>query len=138
MYFLIYVSSAVEPFSNEELRALLEKARAANVRAGVTGLLLYKDGNFMQMLEGEQHAVEAIQAKIVADTRHKGIITLLKGQTATREFSEWSMGFRNLHTPEASRTPGYSEFLNTSLSSAEFTDNPSRTRKLLLLFKEKM
>jgi Sensors of blue-light using FAD. len=48
MFFLVYVSSATRPFSREDLRVLLETCRKNNAELGVTGMLLYKDGNFMQ------------------------------------------------------------------------------------------
>ncbi len=57
MFFLVYVSSATRPFSGEDLRALLETCRKDNAELGVTGMLLYKDGNFMQVLEGDEDAV---------------------------------------------------------------------------------
>jgi hypothetical protein len=138
MYFLVYVSSALIPLSRKELESLLVTCRANNARDGITGLLLYKDGNFMQMLEGERSAVETAFRKIQSDARHHGIIKLLEGDTPAREFSEWAMGLRDLLSPEAQRVPGYSEFLNSSLLSEEFTRNPSRGRKLLLVFKAAM
>ena len=138
MHFLVYVSSASIPLSGSELENLLVKCRANNAKAGLTGLLLYKDGNFIQMLEGERAAVDEAFRKIQLDPRHHGIIELLEGETPAREFSEWSMGLRDLRSPEAQRVPGYSEFLNSSLLSEEFTRNPSRARKLLLIFKAHM
>ena len=72
---------------------LLEHARRNNEKAGVTGMLLYKDGNFMQVLEGEERVVQALSAKIGRDPRHEKMVTLLEGPLAEREFSDWSMGF---------------------------------------------
>jgi hypothetical protein len=138
MYSLVYVSSALTLLSRKELETLLVACRANNARDGITGLLLYKDGNFMQMLEGERSAVEASFRKIQTDPRHHGIIKLLEGDAAAREFGEWSMGLRDLRSAEAERVPGYSEFLNSSLLSEEFTRDPSRGRKLLLVFKAAM
>ncbi len=57
MFFLVYVSSAVRPFSRVDLDDLLATSRANNARVGITGMLLYKDGNFMQVLEGDEEAV---------------------------------------------------------------------------------
>ena len=53
MYQLIYLSSATEMFTKEKLLALLEQSRPNNARLGITGILLYSNGNFMQTLEGE-------------------------------------------------------------------------------------
>jgi Sensors of blue-light using FAD len=137
LYSLIYVSSASQPFTTAELTKLLQGARERNTSLGVSGMLLYKDGNFMQLLEGEEEAVLSLYRLIAGDTRHKGAMTLLKGSVQTRSFPDWSMGFRDLHAP-GEDLPGYSDFLNTPLNSGEFVTHPSQAQKLLLMFKEKM
>lgn len=138
MFFLVYVSSAVRPFSRSELEDLLATSRDNNARAGITGMLLYKDGNFMQVLEGEEGAVRALYDKIGDDPRHRGEITLREGFTEERQFPDWSMGFRDLQSPEARAIPGFSEFLNTPLTGREFSEDPTRAQKLLLTFKKTM
>ena len=67
MFFLVYVSSATRPFSGEDLRVLLVTCRKDNTELGVKGMLLYKDGNFMQVLEGEEGAVRGLYERIAAD-----------------------------------------------------------------------
>ncbi len=138
MYSLTYVSSAVNLFSPEDLRALLTQSRNNNERAGITGLLLYKSGNFMQVLEGERDAVLAAKARIAADARHRGILVLLQSEVAQRSFRNWSMAFRDLDAEGARATPGYDEFLNTPLNDERFVRDPSASRRLLLVFKENM
>jgi Sensors of blue-light using FAD len=138
MYFLVYVSSAVQLFSPAELQDLLAKSRANNAQLGISGLLLYKDGNFMQVLEGEQAAVQSLHTHIARDPRHRGLITLLQGTHPERQFPEWAMGFCDLNTSEVRSLPGYSEFLNTPLTGNEFAADPTRCQKLLLTFKQKM
>ena len=138
MFFLVYVSSATRPFSGEDLRVLLETCRKNNAELGVTGMLLYKDGNFMQVLEGDEGAVRGLYEKIAADPRHSGEITLQQGFAEGRQFPDWSMGFRDLDSPEAHADPGYSEFLNAPLTGREFSGDPSRAQKLLITFKRTM
>lgn len=137
MYQIVYVSSATVPFPTADLLALLDKSRTNNARAGVTGMLLYRDGNFMQVLEGEEAAVRATYDRIEADPRHRGSLVLLRGQVPGRQFPDWSMGFRDLNSEEVRATPGYNEFLNAPLTGAEFAD-PARCHKLLLTFKRSM
>src|ERR687893_1319722 len=86
VFFLVYVSSAVRLFSAEDLRALLETCRKNNAELGVTGMPLYKDGNFMQVLEGDEEAVRGLYARIVAAPRHRGEITLQEGFAEGRQF----------------------------------------------------
>lgn len=134
MFQLVYLSSATKPFTKEELVALLNHSRANNQRNGLTGMLLYKDGNIMQVLEGERATVEKRFDLIRHDPRHKDIIVLESGEVPGREFGEWSMGFRDLQDPALRSLPGYNEFLNKSLVIEEFADNPSAAGTLLRLF----
>jgi hypothetical protein len=138
MFFSIYVSSAVELFSEKELVDLLEISRKNNHAVGLTGMLLYKDGNFMQFLEGEKSQVKALMVKIEKDPRHTGLITLLEQESDRREFSEWAMGFKKLGPEALAEVPGYSDFMNTSLMSEQFVSNPSQSLKLLLKFRDLM
>jgi hypothetical protein len=101
-------------------------------------MLLYKDGNFMQLLEGSQPVVDALYTKITRDPQHIGPITLLKGEVPERAFAHWSMGFRELKSTRDEQVPGYDDFLNTPLTSGDFVAHPSRAQKLLLMFKERM
>jgi hypothetical protein len=138
MFQLVYASSALRPFSEPELRTLLRKARQNNVKLGVTGMLLYKGGNFLQALEGEQEVVTTLLTSIESDPRHRGVLVLLRRTSEQRDFPDWSMGFRNLANQDAGNMPGYSDFMNTSLTGAELSQDPNRCMKLLLLFKKNM
>jgi hypothetical protein len=138
LFYLVYASSAVRPFSRPDLSDLLATSRENNARLGITGMLLYKDGNFLQALEGEEGAVRALYERIGTDPRHGGEITLLEGHTEERQFPDWSMGFRDLNSPEERDASGYSEFLNAPLTGQEFSDDPTRAQKLLLTFKRTM
>lgn len=137
MFSLTYVSSASEPFSARHLRALLQKCVSNNRPRDVTGMLLYKDGNFMQVLEGEEKVVRAVHNVIAADPRHRGLMTLLQGSTPGRQFPDWSMGFKDLGA-DLDNPEGYSEFLNLPLTGTEFKSDPSKAQKLLLTFKKSM
>lgn len=138
MFYLVYVSSATRPFSEADLSDLLETSRENNAKLGITGMLLYKDGNLMQVLEGEEELVRALYEKIGTDPRHDGAITLHQSIAEERQFPDWSMGFRNLDSPELRTVPGYSEFLNSPLTGGEFSADPSRSQRLLLTFKRTM
>ena len=134
MYGKKYVSSAVKSFTRSELRELLAVCVANNRPLEITGMLLYKDGNFMQVLEGDEASWRGVHEKILRDPRHRGLINLLQGDQGGRQFPTWSMAFRDLESAECVATPGYSEFLNTPLTSQAFAD-PSRCQKLLRTFK---
>ena len=112
MFHLVYVSSAVNLFSEEQLRELLEISRVNNTKCGLTGMLLYVDGNFIQALEGEKEDVMVTNLRIARDPRHCGLLVLLRGEIAQREFPDWSMEFRRVDAETGGTVPGYSDFLN--------------------------
>jgi hypothetical protein len=136
MYTVIYVSSAVNLFSDQDLATLLEKARINNHSLNITGMLLYKDGNFMQLLEGPRDAIDGLLLKIESDPRHRGMLRLLQQDRPEREFSDWAMGFKSLDPSSVCDIPGYSDFLDLPLNSDEFLQKPSLSLKLLLNFKK--
>ena len=136
IFFHVYASSAVRPFDSSELQQLLEKSRENNAALGVSGMLLYKDGNFLQVLEGREAAVHALAEKIHRDPRHNRVTTLLEGFESEYQFPAWSMGFRDLELEEAKTTAGYSDFLDTAFNPRAFATDPTVAQSLLLIFKE--
>ena len=107
MFHLVYSSTAVAPFSASELLAGLTLYRAKNLRLGITGLLIYRQGEFMQALEGEEATVRALFATIRDDPRHQHVHLLVGLKVPKRYFPRWSMGFKNLEETEAIAAPGY-------------------------------
>lgn len=132
---LIYLSASTVDFSHQDLRELLSKARENNSSLGVTGMLLFKGGTFLQVLEGQKEVVLALYNKISLDTRHTQITTVFQGVSPQREFPDWSMGFHDLNSPDTKNIPGFTHFLASSLTTADFGD-AKRAKRLLLLFKE--
>lgn len=96
MHTWVYVSAAQALFDDQQLSALLTQSRRDNRARGITGMLLYVDGNFMQALEGEHAIVEALLQKISRDPRHKRIVTLYHAPIPERNFPDWSMGLVRL------------------------------------------
>jgi Sensors of blue-light using FAD len=135
LFILVYVSAAVTWFSDSELRALLAGARRSNQQSGITGMLLYKDGNFMQALEGEEAPVLSLYARLQADRRHRGVLTLDSGHAGTRQFAQWSMGFHDLSAGQGAMPDGYSRFLDEPLTSPAFARDPGRCWDLLEAFR---
>ena len=138
MLSLVYVSTVKGGFSPADLVALLEQSREKNARLGITGMLLYKDGNIMQVLEGPDDVVRQLVKTIYADDRHHGVIQLLERQIEQRQFPDWTMGFKDLNDPALRENPGYSEFMNQPLDSQMFRTEPSKARKLLEVFRRNM
>ncbi|MTI63057.1 BLUF domain-containing protein [Methylophaga sp.] len=91
---IMYSSSAVDLFSAEALDQLMLKSRHKNAHFGVTGCLIYHDGNIIQYLEGSKASVDFIYGSIVRDSRHHDIHLLCNDQVDKRAFRDWSMALR--------------------------------------------
>lgn len=91
---LVYMSTARQAMSNVALHSLLTKARANNRAADVTGVLLYAEQSFIQVLEGPPQALDETMARVESDPRHKNITRLLREPIEARCFSSWAMGYR--------------------------------------------
>lgn len=112
MHHLMYLSSATHALSNDDLRNILTTSRKNNARNDITGLLLYHDKSILQILEGDKTAIYALYLKIMKDPRHTGVLTLIDEETTTRDFSDWSMGFKNLSDKEWEELSGYTNLGN--------------------------
>jgi hypothetical protein len=115
---------------------LLKRSVQRNGQASVTGLLLYKDGCFMQALEGEESVVVSLFSKISRDPRHHHVIPLIHEPIEQRYFPDSAMAFRDLDAAELRNLPGYSEFLNTPLNGELSAQDIPTSKRLLLFFKQ--
>ena len=136
LFQIVYTSTAAEWFGRTELVELLKGSVQRNTRAGITGLLLYKDGSFMQALEGDEAAVMRLFAKINRDPRHHHVIPLIHERIEQRHFPNFAMAFRDLETAQLRSLPGYSEFMNTPLDGELLAKDIPNCKKLLLFFKQ--
>ena len=115
MKYIVYVSQAAKAFSTDDLAGLLTHSRERNSADGVTGLLVYryntdfKRGNFLQVLEGTDDALDDVWRRISGDPRHHTIIVLDEGESDVRMFGDWSMGFRNVDENDLAKFAGFSE-----------------------------
>lgn len=96
---LIYWSRSTGAFDRELIGSILATARRRNAEDGVTGLLLYSDAAFLQVLEGEAATVEATFARICSDARHQDVTVLHAGAIERRRHPGWAMGFHHLVDP---------------------------------------
>lgn len=96
---LLYVSHATRAMSPEEIDRLLHGARERNRLRGVTGALLYYDGRFVQVLEGEAAAVEQCFSRIRTDPRHEQVTPLHREPIEAARFPQWSMRYVSLDGP---------------------------------------
>lgn len=110
---VVYMSTALDPWSEEELKALLGDSRRKNEERDVTGILLYHEGVFFQVLEGECEVIEALCEIIKSDERHHSFRVIHRGYHHQRLFPEWTMGFFTLGGQSSEVVEGFNDFLST-------------------------
>lgn len=89
MYQLSFVSTSVHT-SQKDLDTILACASQLASKLNVTGMLIYRQGNFMSLLEGEEAAVKALFAEACQSPLHNTQIVIDEGPIAQRQFSAWS------------------------------------------------
>lgn len=90
---ICYISDALEHESLNNIEALYEKAKANNFKNNITGILIYKNQNFLQVLEGDSKTVDATFAKIAYDARHHNIFKVINTSIEDRIFEDYNFGF---------------------------------------------
>jgi hypothetical protein len=120
MYYIIYLSAAVKPPAETELLDILTASRRNNSQKGLTGVLLYGDGRFIQFIEGDKADVQDAFEKISNDSRHKAITLITSDETDHRNFPEWSMGFKSLNAEILFEFEGY---LNPGKNTFQFNED---------------
>lgn len=120
---LFYVSTASIKMDVRALESILKKAHANNLKAQITGMLIYEDGNFMQVLEGNAETVRNKFHQIARDPRHKNIIKLGENTVDKRDFPDWSMGFKLFNEYDIKLNPYFRDFF-----SADFRPEDHRIR----------
>ncbi len=131
----VYVSSASKAMNEEEILELLRVARRKNEQLGITGMLLYRDGNFLQVLEGPESAVDHVLDNIKRDSRHHDMFTLSRRTIEERQFADWRMAFRNMNKV-CTEMDGHSRFLETGAKDEETQEGSQLVFRLLRMFKE--
>lgn len=110
---LVYVSKATQEMTGEDLTKLLLKIRPNNQLNGITGMLLFDGGSFMQVIEGKPKDIAYLFSRIQLDSRHKNIVHLLEKPIAKRQFPDWSMGFRDITDAMLESVEGLNDFFIT-------------------------
>jgi hypothetical protein len=105
---LLYCSRAVDT-SAEAIEAILTQSRQHNALSGITGILCYGGGIFLQCIEGGRMQVSELYGTIQEDARHKDVALLHYEEIFERRFSGWSMGQVNVSKLNQSILLKYSE-----------------------------
>jgi hypothetical protein len=132
---IIYCSQATSDVSPEELVALLELSRDNNQAAGLSGMLLYCSQSFLQVLEGDEDALVATYARILADDRHTNLRMLMNAEVAAPMFPDWTMGFEHVDDEElADDLDGFTAATEYPLVNPDLITNAGVAMTLLNLY----
>lgn len=101
---LVYTSCS-NITDDEEINSIVNKAILKNATLNITGVLAFRSGLFLQLLEGDKEKVFSLFEKIKKDPRHSNVTVILERDSGAgpRLFKNWSMAFRNV-TPEEVQT----------------------------------
>ena len=95
--------------NTEATDAILAQSRTHNPASGITGILCYGGGIFLQALEGGRSAVNELYGHIQRDPRHKDVVLLSYDEISERSFGSWTMGLVNIAKLNTSILLKYSE-----------------------------
>jgi hypothetical protein len=109
---IVYVSTAVKLMHENQLLDILHNSRLHNAALNISGVLLYSDGTFIQVLEGKDTVIDALYARIQADQRHKNIITIIDEPIIEKSFGQWLMGFAVTDSKKTEKLLGYLRSIN--------------------------
>ena len=130
---LVYSSIATQAFNTEQLQQLLQKAREYNQSQQITGMLLYRQACFIQVLEGPANHVDNLYARILTDQRHENLLLLYQSAVKQRYFADWAMAF---NADESDQIDGFSDFLHPYRSKHEKQIPEGSVKQLLKRFRE--
>lgn len=114
-----------------DLVHILSNSRENNKAKHITGMLIYGDGTFIQVLEGNPEDVDNVYDKITQDKRHKNLIVLATGSLNKRNFPDWTMGFTTVNGKELAELNGY---INPRDKNFLATENPHAAISVLKTF----
>ena len=135
---LTYASTALKEWSPEELLKLLKECRTNNGAKNITGILLYANGTFFQVLEGDEATVNSIYGIIEKDKRHKDVTIIEREKIAERAFPYWSMGFEKIDAKELSKMDGLNDFFEHDFTPSGFASHKNIIGPLLSHLRNKL
>jgi hypothetical protein len=134
---LIYVSSMLGE-TEGQLASILESSVRHNLQNGITGMLLYCRGGFMQVLEGNATQVHETFARICADPRHHHIIPLSDTEEPMRHFENWSMGYKFVDASTVAMFPHLAPLFNFRTQADQIKGVPGLAMDMMKMFSNDM
>lgn len=95
MHMIAYISDSKleEDEIDDATKSIVRVAKAKNLQMGITGVLFYLNGKFLQIIEGDESKLFLLMKSIETDARHQNITYLINTKTSARGFQDWNMDF---------------------------------------------
>jgi len=116
---LLYVSKPVGPITTYVTTSILEVSSVNNKKTDITGVLCQGSGIFLQVIEGQRSAINALFSRIMADTRHNTVVILSMEEIEQRRYGQWSMALVQLSMDDPMVEMAHPEFDPYSASSSD-------------------
>jgi hypothetical protein len=114
----------------DDLEDILEGARESNAEVGITGALVYVDGFFLQVLEGEAEEIRQLMGRIARDVRHESVTVLKQAEIPAALFSDWSMAYVSATAEQVAQWAGLSLTTATPDIVADLNSDPMRVTQV--------
>ncbi len=95
LYQITYISTGSDYLRFEHIKEILEKSNLNNKKEGISGILVYCNKHFFQIIEGDREAVTELFQRIQIDSRHDNIVKIQEGYIEHRQFDNWNMAFKS-------------------------------------------
>jgi hypothetical protein len=131
-YQIMYSSQAAEPMTVTGLEEILTDARAGNEARNITGALVYVDGVFFQLLEGDKEVVRNVMASIACDSRHHSVKVFYEAEVDARAFESWSMAYLSPTAEQMSTWAGLPGTATVEQLLVDVNRDPQRVPRILV------
>ena len=131
-YQMMYSSQATIPMTVTGLEKILADARAGNQRRNVTGVLVYVDGVFFQLLEGDEAVLRNLMANIADDSRHQSVKVFYEAEVDARAFESWSMAYLAPTAQDMAAWAGLPATATVEEVLANVNRDPDRVPRILI------
>ncbi|WP_158557187.1 BLUF domain-containing protein [Mucilaginibacter conchicola] len=128
---IVYMSRSAYPMHENQLLDILHSSRIHNAAVKISGVLLYAEGTFIQLLEGGDAIINTLYTRILADPRHKDIITLINETISEKSFEEWLMGFAITDITKTEKLAGYLKSIDELNLHSKSTDAVSAIKDFI-------
>lgn len=127
---LLYRSFATEKFNIDNINQIIDSSNRNNGYWETTGMLFYRNGIFIQLIEGYKEKVYCLFDKIAKDPRHSNLRIFWEAKVTERSFPNYSMCFRNLEQIAGTNNKEYDFLLDNAFHTNTLNFNPNAGLKL--------